>query len=160
MKMTALEQDFCEFFGKTGQVYGMDSLCTGIIGTLYLETGDIAMGDIAKRTGYSLASISNKMKSLETMGIVQRVHKPGTKKAFFKMEKDLFKLNQSKLQAVLNNSIVYAKEELPQIINRHKHGAKGEDAKRIKIIENYYNQIIQFEEVMKKFITGLEKISK
>ena len=63
--MKELEKRFIEMYNKIGRVQGMDNLLTSIFALLILEPDDIAMDDLAHKTGYSLASISNKIKLME-----------------------------------------------------------------------------------------------
>ena len=77
------------------------------------------------------------MKNLETLGMAQRVKKPGTKKVYFYMEKDLAKTNIRKLKASHEYLIKPMKERLPEIIDKYKDKVKTDkDKKKLKIIEN------------------------
>jgi HTH-type transcriptional regulator, osmoprotectant uptake regulator len=158
--MESIESEFAEFFRNVGKSYGLDDLPMNIFAVLYLEPEEISMEDIAKRTGYSLASVSNTMKILETALGVERIKKPKTKKVFFYMEKDLFKLNIIKLEIARQKLINPAKEKMPEIIARFKAKAKtGNDSKKLKIVENYYIQIVAFEEIIVKLKKDLENIT-
>jgi HTH-type transcriptional regulator, osmoprotectant uptake regulator len=158
--MEKIEMEFADFFKNVGRSYGLDDLPMNIFAVLYLEPEEISMDDIAKRTGYSLASVSNTMKVLENALGVRRIRKPKTKKIFFYMEKDLFKINIIKLEIAKQKLISPAKEHMPQIISRFKAKAKTQnDVKKLKIVENYYRQIIAFEEIITKLKRDLEKIT-
>ena len=100
------------------------------------------------------------MKFLENIGNVKRVRKPGTKKVFFYMDKDIIKLNIKKMEYMRNAFIGPAKTILPTIIDKYKDKAKTDEAKkRLKIIENYKKQALQFEGLMNKFIEDLKRCS-
>ena len=77
--MQNIDQEFVEFFSRLLRSIGLDDLSSKIVAILYIEDREISMEEIAKMTGYSLASISNKMKLLETLAMVQRINRPGTK---------------------------------------------------------------------------------
>jgi DNA-binding transcriptional regulator GbsR (MarR family) len=158
--MENIEEEFAEFFKNVGKSYGLDDLPMNIFVVLYLEPGEISMDDIAKRTGYSLASVSNTMKLLENTLGVKRIRKPKTKKVFFYMEKDLFKLNIIKLEIARQKLINPAKEQMPDILLRFKKKAKTQiDKKKFAIVENYYKQVIAFEEIIIKLKSDLERIT-
>jgi len=160
IKMEGLEEEFVGFISNVFRSYGLGDLASKIIGILYLEPEAVAMEDIARKTGYSLASISNTMKILGNIGVVQRIKKPGTKKVFFYMEKDLARLNIMKLRAAQNNFIKPAKEILPQIIDKYKNRIKDEKSKqKLRIIENYHAQILVSEEILQQAIERLEEMS-
>ena len=79
--MDELEKKFSGMYRKIGAMQGMDDLFSSIFSLLVLEPEDIAMDELAKKTGYSVASISNKVKILKVHGIVKKSRKPGSKKA-------------------------------------------------------------------------------
>ncbi len=68
---------------------GFPSPFASMISELYFEPEPISMQDLANRIGYSLASISLKLKMFEYLGFISRKKKPGTSKVFLYMEKDL-----------------------------------------------------------------------
>jgi DNA-binding transcriptional regulator GbsR (MarR family) len=117
------------------------------------------MEDIAKKTGYSLASISNTMKMLESIGFVERRRRPKSKKVYFYMGKNIIKWNINKMVYASENMIRPAKEKLPTIIKEYKGKAKSEkDKKKVQIVQNYLNQIFVFENIINKWRKDLEKL--
>jgi len=124
--MEELEQEAIEFFCNIGKGYGLKDLTMKVFAILYLEPEEVAMEDIAKRTGYSLASISNAAKVLENIGIVQRRKRPKTKKVFLYIEKNLIKLNIQKLRAAQESFVRSIKLSLPPIIEKYKAKVKDE----------------------------------
>lgn len=158
--MEELDREIMDFFSTLMRSYGLNDLPAKIIGALYIEPEEVSMDYIANKTGYSLASISNTMKMIEAIGVVQRIKKPGTNRVFFYMEKDLAKLNMMKLHAALNNFIKPAKETLPAIIEKYRDRVRDEKSKqKLRIIENYYTQLLQFEMILDDFIKKLEVMS-
>jgi DNA-binding transcriptional regulator GbsR (MarR family) len=158
--MDEFDREVMEFMTRLGRAYGLDDLSAKVIGLLYTEPEEIPMEDIAKRTGYSLASISNTMRMLETIGMVRRMKKPGTKKVFFYMEKNLAKLNVMKLNAVINNFVKPTQDILPPLMEEYTGRVKDERSKkRLKLVENYYKQLLEFEKITKGWIDDLEKIA-
>lgn len=158
--MDELEREWMAAFSKIAKSFGLDDLSSKIVSVLYLEPEEVPMEDLAKKTGYSLASISNTMRLLENIGFVQRIKKPGTKKVYFYMEKDLVKLNIRKINAANENFIKPAKEFLPQLINKYKSKVKDERSKqKLQIIENYYAQLLQFEGMLKHWMEELNELS-
>ncbi len=159
-RMDDLEKEFTGFLSNMIKSYGLGDLPAKVIGVLYLEPQEISMEDITTKTGYSLASISNTMKILENTGVVQRIKKPGTKKVFFYMEKNLAKLNIKKIAAIHDNMIKSAKEMLPPIIDKYQHKAGDKKSKqKLKLIKDYYTQILQFEELLQDMTKKLKKMS-
>ena len=55
--MKRFENDFLDFLTETSQKKNMDSLSSKLIAILYIEPREVSIEELAKRTGYSLASI-------------------------------------------------------------------------------------------------------
>ncbi|MBN2014346.1 MAG: hypothetical protein JW778_04125 [Candidatus Altiarchaeota archaeon] len=149
-----------EFMANLGRNHGLGELQSKVIGLLYIEPEEISLEEIAEKTGYSLASISNTMKMLEAFGMVQRIKKPRTKKVYFYMEKNLARLNIMKLNAVLNNFIKPNKDILPALIEKYRNKVRDEKSKKkLRIVENYYKQMLEFEEITENWIKDLGEIA-
>lgn len=159
--MEKLEEGMMKVFSIMGRAIGFKGPVIKMLAVLYLEPKEIAMEEIAERTGYSLATVSNTMKMLETVGIVQRSRKPGTKKVFFFMEKNLVKLNIQKIQSAQKAYVSPAKQILPGLIREYKSKVKTKEGKdKVKIMEDYYRQMLSFEKILEKWQKDLENIQK
>ena len=159
--MEQLDNEFIRYFNTAGKPFAWGDMPTTVIAILYIEPEPIAVEDIAKRTGYSLASISNMMKVLESMGFVQRIKRPKTRKAFFYMEKDIIKLNKQKLVIAYENGVKPAKEILPGIIEKYKNKAKDKrDERKLEIVKDYYRQMLEFEKILAHMIEDIDRVSK
>jgi len=156
--MKELEKEFNDIYRQIGQSMGQDDITATIFTTLYIEPEDIAMDELAKKTGYSLASISNKIKLFESMGMLMRKKKPGSKKIYLYMEKDMIKVIKKTLLAKENRGMEVLKEKLPELVKKYKDKAKTErDKKKIKIIEDYNVQVIKIEKIMQKIRKEFEE---
>jgi len=160
IKMEEFDKKIIELFYEMGKGQGMqDQLLMTLFAKLYMAPEPVAMDDLANETGYSLASISNKVKMLGPMLQVKRIRKPGSKKLFLYMEKNILKIWKDALIKKEEYVINRAKDKLPPIIKEYKGKAKKEeDKKKIKIIEGYYEQILKFEGILKKIIDEIEKV--
>jgi DNA-binding transcriptional regulator GbsR (MarR family) len=153
------DKKFIELMQALGKSSGLDEISSTVFALLYIEPEEIAMEDIAKQTGYSLASISNKLKLLEQAGFARRIKKPGTKKIYLYMEKDYFSVLKKQLEAVKEARIRIVKEKMPLIISEYKSAVKSEkDKKKLRIIENYYSQIMKLEIIITDFAKQLDKM--
>ena len=56
--------------------------------------------------------------------------------------------------------ILPTKQELPSIIKRYKNGKSEKSKQELKIIENYYKEVLISESIMKKLIQMLENAKK
>jgi DNA-binding transcriptional regulator GbsR (MarR family) len=154
--MEGIEKEFVDVLEESGRMQGLDILLTSIYARLQIEPNDMAMDDLAKETGYSLASISSKVKLLETCGMIVRVKKPGTKKVFLSAEKDILEVWKQQLMRKERMVIRIVKEKLPPIIEKYK-GKKNQKDK-LALVENYYLQILTLEKVLKEMVGRLEEL--
>ncbi|MCK5025716.1 MAG: hypothetical protein KAS15_03945 [Nanoarchaeota archaeon] len=155
--MKALDNEFISMYQDMCMMHGMDRALGSIVGILYIEPEPVAMEDIAKKTGYSLASISNKVKMLEQIGMISKMHKPGTKKIYLSVDKDMSKVMEgmfTKKLAALN----MVTSSIPKMLDKYKNKAKTEkDKKKIDLVENYYKQISQFKDIIAKILKEFNK---
>lgn len=152
LKQTKLDKDFEDYSIKVGMSMHFDQLSSKITSMLFLEPELISMDDIAERTGYSLASISNKMKILVSTGMVQKRKKPGSKKIYYFMHKNIHDLMKESMAKMFTTEIAAAKETIPLLIKEHeKRKLSKEEQAKLKIIKDYYKQMLKFEKMFKLF---------
>jgi len=151
--MDNLDRDWVEFFNRIGTIQGIDNLCSSIFAILYIEPDEVAMDDIAKKTGYSLASISNKIKAMEQMGLVRRKCHPGTRKIYLTVEKDLTKFIKDIFIKKELVQIKMVKECVPCIIEKYKSKAMSDvKKKKIALMRGYYDHNLRYEEIIQKML--------
>ena len=153
-KMNSIEQEFTKFITKMGEISGLDHSFSEIISTLFLEPEEISLDELARRTGFSLASISNKAKMLEKQGLVARSRKPGSKKVYLYMDKNLVRNIEIAVLKQMEAKTQLAKHTIPQILNiKPKNEA---DKKKLELIQKYYKQFSAMEkmtEAIKKAVS-------
>lgn len=149
--MKSIEKEFVDFYIGVGRTWGLDTLSSKLIGILYLEPEEICIDELAKKTGYSLPSISNKMHFIETMGIVKRIKKPGSKKLFYFMEKDAIKVARMHFEKIYEAEIIPAKKLMPKLLDKYKKvNLNNEEKKKLEIIKNYNKQMLNIDKVYSK----------
>ncbi len=150
--MTEIDEEFLKFCMISAESYGFDDLTAKIFAILYLEPKELSLEELANRTGYSLASISNKMKILEPLSIVKRIKKPGSKKLYFYMEKDVVELTKFAFERAHKSEIVPAKEIIPGIIEKYKNKKLSKvEEEKLNIIIKYYQQMLLVEDLFNEF---------
>jgi DNA-binding transcriptional regulator GbsR (MarR family) len=155
--MSDLEKEILEFGVGMFESFGLEELTAKLLTILYFSPSEVSMDELAKKTGYSLSSVSNKLKMLEDIW-VQKSKKPGTKKIFYYMEKDLVSINQRKIKAAHERQIHQIKRFIPYIVEKYKNEKLTEGEKEImKNAKNYYQQILRFESMLDEFEKYLEK---
>lgn len=158
MNTKPIEKEFIDYMVSTFTGFGMDRVSSKLLAILYLEPKEISMDELAKRTGYSLASISTKAKLFQRLSCFKRLKKPGTKKVYFYMEKDLVKIRKSNLEAA-KQSLNNAKNILPEIISKYKNTKlTQEDKQKLKIIKDHYNHVLKMEQLLQKLNLLMQKM--
>lgn len=159
---TGFEKEVFDLGQEIANNFGMDNLTGKIFLMLYLEPEAVALEEIAKETGYSLSTVSAKMKIIEQHGMIQRVRKPGSKKAFFFMEKDLGKIVAMKLEGAIQAEIIPVKKHLPGILKKYKEkvaSSKDETLKKkYNIMKKYYSQMKKFDIIMNKLLKEVQDL--
>jgi DNA-binding transcriptional regulator GbsR (MarR family) len=159
--MQRLEEEFIEFMTDIFSDFGLDRLSARMVGILFIEPGELSMDQLSKRTGYCLASILNKMKILEGIGVVERRKRPGTKKIFFYMDKDIFRIIQRKFDMAYRKEVLPVKERLPQLIERYdEKNMSRKEVEKFRIIKRYYRQMLQLEQMFDKIHSTIDELKK
>jgi len=151
------KNEFIELIAEINRLKGLDELTSKIIGILFIEPEVVSLDELAKRTGYSLSAVSTAMKLLVGSCLIKRSKKPKSKKVYFYIEKDMISLFMQTLNIIENNTSML-KKRVPGIIERYKL-EKSEDSKaELKIIENYYEQVLITDRIMRKMIEMFENV--
>ena len=154
-KLAELDNKFIEFFSQTGDYHKFDNMTSKIFATLYLEPAEITMEELSEKTGYSIASIHHAVKSIEGTGFLNINKKPGTKKLYFFIDKDISRHIRNMFEKMNEYKIKPSKEFLPKLISEYKQQVKSGDAyagKKLGILENYYKHILKSEKIINMMI--------
>jgi DNA-binding transcriptional regulator GbsR (MarR family) len=155
--MLSAEKKAMKLFESIGMSQGLDKLTSDIFTIVFLEPDPICLDILSQKTGYSLASISNKVKFLEKVGVMYKERHPGCKKVFVGMEKNMDKMVLDQLRKKREIETKLAINKLPKIIKEFKKESKTEkDKEKIKLLQNYYKQTKKFDLLIKKMIETLE----
>ncbi len=140
-KLLPLQQEFIEMATHIGQSIGQEHSMTVIFSILFSEPDAISMEDLAAKSGYSLALISQKIKILESFNIIQRTTRPGSKKVYLYMHKDLLDVWINQIYGPASKKISLAKELSPKLLDKYKNNLQSDrDKKVFNIIQDYYKQ--------------------
>ncbi|MEK6916931.1 MAG: hypothetical protein AABW92_04250 [Nanoarchaeota archaeon] len=147
-----LSEEFTEFTVDIWESKGLDALSSKLFATLFLEPKELSIDELSKKTGYSLASVSNKMRFIENIGLASRIKKPGTKKVFYYVEKDLKKIMKKQFDTIFNKEIKPIKETMPKLIEKYENEIiSKEEKEKLGIIKNYYYQTLELEKKLLDF---------
>lgn len=154
--METAKKDFIELLTNSHKSHGLDDLTAKSVAILYAEPHEVSLEELAKKTGYSLSSLSTSMKMLERVGFVKRIKKPKSKKLYLYIEKDLMSTFIDMTKKKVELSLIPSIKQLPDIIAKYKKGPSDERL----IVENYYQQIQRLKKIMTVQIEMMEKAQK
>jgi len=159
MTKTAREE-FIEFMAENVRINGLDNLSATVLSTLFLESTELSLEEISKKTGYSLSAVCTSANTLEHSGMVVRVKKPKTKKVYIYMEKSLIDMLLKMLEKKHELIIGRCKQQLPKMIERYKQLKTKNDKQELQIITQYYEDVLATEELLKEFIYKISKLKR
>ncbi|WP_340820509.1 hypothetical protein [Methanolobus sp. WCC4] len=154
------KDDFIELIAQNLKAQDFDEISSRIIGTLFIETEEMSLEEIAIETGYSLSAVSTAMKNLSQFHVVRRFNKPGSKKAFFFLDKNLVSIGTQSLRTKFDNVIIPSKKILPEIIEKYEAEGLESSASELAIVEHYYRQILKLENIVDDLLTEMDNIDK
>jgi len=152
------KQQFIDFITEASKTNGFDELTSKLVGILYAEPKEICLEELSKKVRYSLSAVSTETKNLERFGLVKKIRKPGSRKVYYYMEKDLHAMALEKMRLKYEKVLLKGKEELPKIISEYKK-QKG-NPEELKIMEEYMKQLLKAEKIFKIMFTMFNKFKK
>jgi DNA-binding transcriptional regulator GbsR (MarR family) len=157
--MDECDRAFVSYYKKVGRAYGMDELSSSIFALLFLSPEEISLEDLARETGYSLSSVSNKTRMLEMTGCITRVRKAGSKKVYFYSEKDIMKMTLQIMEKIGSAEVTAAKAEIPAIISQLKaSGLSAGQKKKIKILQLYLKDLQKFDKLVQALKDSFSRV--
>jgi len=120
-----------DHFAGAARRFGFNELYGYIYGVLFLAREPMSLGEIAGATGYSLSHVSTALKSMERIGLVVRIKKPGDKKAYFRATKSLKEWRQAAYYGKIMEDIQQTRANLERAL-RELEGEEGKEAESIR----------------------------
>lgn len=148
------KREFIEYLIELNKSKGLDTLSSKIIAHLYIEPKELSLEKIANTIGYSLSAVSTSLKLLERFRVVTRIKKPGSKKVYYFMDKDILGSFMRSFKEHYDRLIPLSKKRLPEIIQKYKKDKVNKE--ELKIIENCYKQLLSFEKILSKLNKMIE----
>ena len=150
------KQEFIDLMAENCRTNGLDEISSKIIAVLYAEPNELSLDEIAKRTKYSLSAVCTATKLIKKIGLVKRIKKPKSRKIYFYMKKDMTVFFLDTMKRKYEKVLLPTKQILPSIIKKYKNEKSKKSKQELKIIENYYREVIVSEGIVKKLIKMLE----
>ena len=156
--MKTAKEEFENLVYQGMKSYGLDELSSKMLAILHSEPDPLTLEELSTRTGYSFSAVSAAMKLLTGITLVEKTKKAGSKKLYFSVQKDMLTMT---INAVKTKNEVFvgpALKDLPEIIERCKKNRSEDSEKILKLIEDYYQQMIALDLIFKNLTEYIEMI--
>ncbi|AFK22016.1 GbsR/MarR family transcriptional regulator [Pyrococcus sp. ST04] len=142
-----------ETFANTARRLGQSELIGYIYGALFLAKEPLSLSEISSITGYSLSHVSSAMKVLEGVGLVQRIKKPGDRKAYFIATKNFGEWRSSAFYENILRDIEETRENLLKALKE----VENDDSEEAKEIREKIQMALKRNEIAKKLLSIVMK---
>jgi DNA-binding transcriptional regulator GbsR (MarR family) len=159
--MDDCDRRFIAYYQKVGRAYGMDDLASTLFAFLFISPEPMALDDLARETGYSLASVSIKARVLEQMGAVTRMKRPGSRKLYLFAEKDVIQMTVRIFEQMQEGEVRLAAVDLPAIIAElERQPLTCPEQEKMKIMRKYQKDMQIFGSMISDFLIRLNAVRK
>lgn len=159
-KALPAEEDLYRTLVDLGMRSGAKMLVAKVNAIVFMEPGPLSLEEIAEKTGYSLASVSNAVKRLEEIKKLRRIKEPGSKRVYVQGEKNFIDMLHGQLKHVIDIAITPMREQLPITIQELKKGTRAnkdhEEKRLLKEKIDWYNDYLRQTEELLKILTIID----
>lgn len=131
MSVEEAKRIMMDHFANTARRFGLNELYGYIYGVLFFEDEPLSLGEIARKTGYSLSHVSTALKLLENIGLVKRIKKPGDKKAYYTAIKNIREWRKEAYYRKIEEDIKQTRENLLKALKAIE-GDESDEARKIR----------------------------
>ncbi|WP_094227513.1 GbsR/MarR family transcriptional regulator [Methanolobus psychrotolerans] len=156
--MRTIRKEFEALVYRGIKSHGLDELSSKLFATLYSHPDLLTLEELSEKTGYSFSAVSAAMKKLADLHLVEKTKKAGSKKLYFSIQKDMLKLTLDQVKYTNELMVAPAIKKLPGIIERCKKSKSEESEKTLRIIEQYYREMIALDLILTNVVELTDQI--
>jgi len=156
--METAKKEFENLVYQGMRSYGLDELSSKLLAILHSEPDPLTLEELSAITGYSFSAVSAAMKLLTGITLVEKTKKAGSKKLYFSVQRDMLTMTIKAVKSKNELMVSPAIKELPAIIERCKTSKAEDSEELLKIIEDYYQQMVALDLIFKNLVEFTEKI--
>lgn len=156
--MKTVKKEFENLVYQGMKSYGLDELSSKLLAILHSEPDPLTLEELSTRTGYSFSAVSAAMKLLTGITLVEKTKKAGSKKLYFSVQKDMLTMTINAIKTKNEVFVGPALKDLPEIIERCKKNSEEDSEEILKLIEDYYQQMIALDLIFKNLTEYIEMI--
>lgn len=158
--MKTAKKEFETLVYQSIKSQGLDELHSKLIAILYSEPYLMTLKELSEKTNYSFSAVSAAMNFLTKLYIVEKIKKGGSKKLYFSVQRDMIKATLDQVRSKNELMVAPAILKLPAIIQRCKKSKSEGSEEMMQILEQYYQQMIALDKIMKYLVKITEKVQK
>jgi len=152
-KAEEIEREIIDTFASASSFVGYSEAHGKIIGALIVSNGAMSLEEVAKKTGYSVSTISLSIDLLEVLGIVRRVKKRGDRRLYLELDGDILEA----LKAAVMLKVTKASLSAYESFERYKEEiGKMHGSEKAKLLKS----LGRLEKEMKRMGLYLNELSK
>lgn len=156
--METAKKEFENLVYRGVKSQGLDDLSSKLLAILYSEPDLLTLEELSAMTGYSFSAVSATMKMLSGINLVEKTKKASSKKLYFSVQKDMLTMTINAVKSKNEFMVSPAIKDLPAIIERCKKSKAENSEEMLKIIEQYYQQMIALDLILKNLVEFTEKV--
>ena len=156
--METAKKEFENLVYRGVKSQGLDDLSSKLLAILYSEPDLLTLEELSAMTGYSFSAVSATMKMLSGINLVEKTKKASSKKLYFSVQKDMLTMTINAVKSKNEFMVSPAIKDLPAIIEKCKKSKAENSEEMLKIIEQYYQQMIALDLILKNLVEFTEKV--
>jgi len=154
MNAKEIERDIYSTFADIASAIGYSEIHGRIIATLLVSNKKLSLNELAKKTGYSLSTISLSLDLLEFLGMIKKMKKVGDRKLYVE-------LHGSLLEGLKRAFLMRIQKSINDTLNKfdkHKENLEKGESKENEKVLNILNILEEEVERVDKYINLLSKL--
>ncbi len=131
--MTELQRAIVEDFGRGYAKFGHSELLGRVVGLLLCATEPLTEAQIGRELQVSKSPINQITSRLEELNLVRRVRRPGDRKFYYEISRDVFLQAGKNLSRLFEDNLHVAEAHLGVLLKKYAE-ARGEERLRLRRI--------------------------
>ncbi len=162
MKLNPTTEQFVLHWGEMGNKWGVNRTVAQIHALLYLVGKPMNAEELCETLGVARSNVSNSIKELQGLNLVQTTHKMGDRRDYFTTSTDVWELARVIIEERYRRELAPTVTFLEQLINSAEFEQENQEVqKRIEDTHNFVSTLTTWATEMLKLSTStLSKILK
>ena len=155
MNTKEIEKDIYSTFADIATSIGYSEIHGRVIAALLVSNKKLSLNELAKKTGYSLSTVSLSLDLLEVLGMIKKIKKAGDRKLYIELQGTLLEGMKNafliRIQKSVNNTL--SKFEQHKKVIEKDNSKEGKNIKKIldilekevRSIDNYISMLSELQ---------------